>query len=58
MSVGPDDLRAVVRYALETTRAVAECPFHSDVTVRVGECCLFFARGLDEEATDETSLRG
>jgi hypothetical protein len=37
MSVDPDDLDAVVRYALETTRAIAVCPFHSDVTVRIGD---------------------
>lgn len=32
-----DDLSATVHYALETTRAVAVCPFHSDVTIRVGD---------------------
>jgi len=32
-----DDLSATVRYALETTRAVAVCPFHSDVTIRIGD---------------------
>lgn len=32
-----DDLSATVHYALETTRAVAACPFHSDVTIRVGD---------------------
>lgn len=32
-----DDLTACVHYALETTRAVAVCPFHSEVTVRVGD---------------------
>lgn len=32
-----DDLRATVRYALETTRAIAVCPFHSDVTIRIGD---------------------
>ena len=37
MTVDPDDLSAVVRYTLETTRAVAVCPFHSDVTVRIGD---------------------
>lgn len=37
MSVDHDDLSAVVRYALETTRATAVCPFHLDVTVRVGD---------------------
>ena len=30
-----DDLSATVRYALETTRAIAVCPFNSDVTICV-----------------------
>lgn len=33
----PDNLEAVVRYALLTTRATAACPFHPDVTIRVGD---------------------
>ena len=37
MSVDPDNLSAVVRYALESTRATAVCPFHLDVMVRVGD---------------------
>jgi len=32
-----DDLTAVVRYALETTRATTVCPFHRDVIVRIGD---------------------
>lgn len=32
-----DDLTAVVRYALETTRATTVCPFHNDVIVRIGD---------------------
>ena len=32
-----DDLNATVRYALETTRAIAVCPFHAEVTIRVGD---------------------
>jgi hypothetical protein len=32
-----DNLDSAVRYALGTTRATAVCPFHSDVTVRVGD---------------------
>jgi hypothetical protein len=32
-----DNLDTAVRYALETTRAIAVCPFHSDVTIRVGD---------------------
>jgi hypothetical protein len=32
-----DDLASVVRYALATTRATAICPFHDNVTIRVGD---------------------
>jgi hypothetical protein len=32
-----DDLASVVRYALETTRATTVCPFHPNVTIRVGD---------------------
>jgi hypothetical protein len=32
-----DNLSSVVRYALETTRATATCPFHWNVTIRVGD---------------------
>jgi hypothetical protein len=32
-----DDLVSAVRYALETTRAIAVCPFHANVSVRVGD---------------------
>jgi hypothetical protein len=31
-----DDISETVRYALETTRAVAACPFHPEVIIRVG----------------------
>ena len=31
------DLSSVVRYALATTRAIAVCPFHEHVTIRVGD---------------------
>jgi hypothetical protein len=33
----PDELQLAVRHALETTRALAACPFHPDVLVRVGD---------------------
>lgn len=36
-SVEVDDVTAVVRYALDTTRATIVCPFHDDVTIRVGD---------------------
>jgi hypothetical protein len=32
-----DNLESAVRSALLTTRATAACPFHPDVTVRVGD---------------------
>ena len=32
-----DDLVSVVRYALTTTRATTICPFHDNVTIRVGD---------------------
>mgnify|MGYP005811407421 CR=1 FL=1 len=32
-----DDLSSAVRYALRTTRAIAVCPFHLDVTIRIGD---------------------
>jgi hypothetical protein len=32
-----DNLESAVRYALVTTRATAGCPFHPDVTIRIGD---------------------
>ena len=32
-----DSLEAAVRKALLTTRAIAVCPFHVDVSIRVGD---------------------
>lgn len=32
-----DNLGSAVRYALETTRSATICPFHLDVTIRVGD---------------------
>ena len=32
-----DNLSSVVRYALDTTRATTTCPFHPNVTIRVGD---------------------
>ncbi len=32
-----DDLSSAVHCALETTHAIAVCPFHLDVTIRVGD---------------------
>ena len=32
-----DNLQLAVRHALLTTRATAVCPFHTDVTIRIGD---------------------
>jgi hypothetical protein len=32
-----DDLGSAVHYALETTNAIAVCPFHLDLTTRMGD---------------------
>ena len=32
-----DDLASVARYALTTTCATVICPFHDNVTIRVGD---------------------
>jgi hypothetical protein len=32
-----DNLESAVCYALSTTHAIAVCPFHPDVTIRVGD---------------------
>jgi cytidylate kinase len=32
-----DNLELAVRHALSTTRATAVCPFHPDVTIRIGD---------------------
>jgi hypothetical protein len=32
-----EELKSAVRHALEATRAVAICPFHLDVIIRVGD---------------------
>ena len=32
-----DDLGSAVHYARETTHAIAVCPFHLDVTIRIGD---------------------
>lgn len=37
VTVHAGDLAAVVRYALETTRATIVCPFHDEVIIRVGD---------------------
>lgn len=37
ITVDADNLEAAIRYALLTTRATTACPFHPDVTIRVGD---------------------
>lgn len=37
MTAEADNLESAVRNALLTTRATAACPFHPDVTIRVGD---------------------
>ena len=37
IAADPDNLEVAVRNALLTTRATAACPFHPDVTIRVGD---------------------
>ncbi|MCA6107654.1 hypothetical protein [Bradyrhizobium cenepequi] len=32
-----DDLGSAVHYALKTTHAIAVCPFHLDLTIRIGD---------------------
>jgi len=32
-----DDLGSAVHYALETTHAIAVCPFHLDLMIRMGD---------------------
>jgi hypothetical protein len=32
-----DDMEAAVREALRSTRAVTVCPFHPEVTIRIGD---------------------
>lgn len=32
-----DDLGSAVHYALDTTHAIAVCPFHLDLTIRIGD---------------------
>lgn len=37
INIDTDDLGALVRHALETTRATVRCPFHDEVIVRAGD---------------------
>jgi hypothetical protein len=37
ITLDADNLESAIRHALLTTRATAACPFHPDVTIRVGD---------------------
>jgi hypothetical protein len=55
-----DNLSSAVRYALRTTGATTVCPFHSDVTIRVGDDAAeshAFARARKIIKTDGTKWK-
>jgi hypothetical protein len=56
-----DDLGSAVHYALETTRAIAVCPFHLDLTIRIGDDAAeshAFARARKLVKSDGTTWQG
>ncbi len=56
-----DDLGSAVHYALETTHAVAVCPFHRDLTIRIGDDAAeshAFARARKLVKSDGTMWQG
>ena len=56
-----DDLGSAVHYALETTRAIAVCPFHLDQTIRTGDDAAeshAFARAKKLGKSDGTTWEG
>ena len=56
-----DNLSLAVRYALETTCATTVCPFHLDVTIRVGDDAAeshAFARARNIIKSDGTKWKG
>ena len=56
-----DDLGSAVHYALETTRAITVCPFHLDLTIRVGDDAAeshAFARARNLVKSDGTRWEG
>jgi hypothetical protein len=56
-----DDLGSAVRHALETTRAIAVCPFHLDLTIRIGDDAAeshAFARARNLVKSDGTTWQG
>ncbi|WP_175619335.1 hypothetical protein [Bradyrhizobium sp. 2S1] len=56
-----DDLGSAVHYALETTHAIAVCPFHLDQTIRIGDDAAerhAFARARKLVRRDGTTWQG
>ena len=56
-----DDLGSAVHYALETTHAIAICPFHLDLTIRTGDDAAeshAFARARKLVKSDGTTWEG
>jgi hypothetical protein len=56
-----DDLGSAVHYALETTHAIAVCPFHLDLTIRIGDDAAeshAFARARKLVKSDGTTWQG
>jgi hypothetical protein len=56
-----DDLGSAVHHALETTHAIAVCPFHLDLTIRVGDDAAeshAFARARKLVKSDGTRWQG
>ncbi len=60
-SSNADDLGSAVHYALETTHAIALCPFHLDLTIRTGDDAAeshAFARARKLVKSDGTTWNG
>ena len=56
-----DDLGSAVHYALETIHAIAICPFHLDLTIRIGDDAAeshAFARARKLVKSDGTTWEG
>jgi hypothetical protein len=61
VSSNVDDLGSAVHYALETTHAIAVCPFHLDLTIRIGDDAAeshAFARARKIVKSDGTTWEG
>jgi hypothetical protein len=61
VSSNVDDLGSAVHYALETTHAIAVCPFHLYLTIRIGDDAAeshAFARARKIVKSDGTTWEG